>query len=90
MFVHREGCDPQDQSEERRAEAATNQKQRDREQDQHQATATSLNECHRPDSQRHRDGHGKHAADEEVLQHSHRQFTGKNGESFRIGPRLNQ
>jgi hypothetical protein len=50
----------------------------------------SLHKCHRPDSQCHRHDHGKHAADEEVRQYGQRRFTGKNGESFRFGPRLNQ
>jgi hypothetical protein len=88
--MHPEGCDPQDDPKEWRAEAATNQKQRDRKQDQHQATAASLHKCRRPDSQRQSNDCGEHAADEEVRQHGQRRFSGKNGESFYIGPGLNQ
>ena len=50
-------------------------------------TTPPLRRCTKgPDSQYQRDDHRQHPAEHEVEQHSQRQFTGKNGESGRIGP----
>jgi hypothetical protein len=90
QYVHPEGADTQDHSDNWRTEAATKEQQYQRQQDQHQATAPALHKEHRPNRQCQGNDHGRNAAKHQGRRHSQGGFTGKNAESGRIGPRLNQ